>query len=149
MRRSSRVKQLPAPTYAPVDFLHEEGDRKRRRSYLSSGTRGRRGEGSGSRVSGNQGVRNNDGWQHHMGVASSHAAYEARAEALQQMEEVESEGRVAALKDMSESQVSGGFWCQLPLKFVSAFGRIGDKFTVSLLNGDDEDDSTNVIFLPR
>ena len=121
-----------------------KGSARRRREGRGKGAvRGER-----SHLPGQQ-VKNSDGWQQGMGVASFRAASEARAAALEKVGEIERGGRVAGVKEMSESQVSGGFWCQLPMQFASAFDHNGDKLTMSLINGDDEGDSTNVIFLPR
>jgi len=48
---------------------------------------------------------------------------------------------------MSDSQVAGGFWCQLPKRFVrEAFPRLRDKYTLALECGAHE---WEVVLLPR
>jgi hypothetical protein len=66
-------------------------------------------------------TRNADGWQPWMGTASYCAADEAKADAVELVQELKRKGTVAALKEMSDSQVSGGFWCQLPRPFSNTF----------------------------
>lgn len=126
IRRSSRVRCLPAPNYVPIDFIDEDGRRRKNQKRGATARRGRRGEGSGGQLDLNYGkvrVSSKDGWQHWMGVASLAASKEARqaAEELEEKLNNSSQGVViAALKDMSESQVRMNGWVWIMTMMIMA-----------------------------
>ncbi|GAX81114.1 hypothetical protein CEUSTIGMA_g8548.t1 [Chlamydomonas eustigma] len=139
-RRSGRVQSLPPKVYN-MDYIFRDMSADDTRLSKDGGSKRLRllERGNSSRV-----TRNSDGWQPWMGIASFKAADKAKEAAHVLLTELQQKGVEACIKEMSDSQVSGGFWCQLPMGFCGQFQMT--KRTMRLHYGDE---ATEVVFLPR
>lgn len=123
-RRSSRLQNVPAPSYneaAAFRALDSErglASSKRRRISLHNY----------AHVTTTSAVA---GWTPNMPTASPQAADAALEAALQASAALQNPN---CIKEMSASQVAGGFWMQLPKDFVSvAFSNLTSKRMVELV----------------
>lgn len=124
-RRSARVARLEPKLYREVDTFFD--DRPLKRETV-------RAKRTSKATYASHSSKSRGGWRLAMGLASREASDRAREAALKLIEELRDQNVGCALKEMSSSQVSGGFWCQLPRGFHDHFLYITDHTNIVLLH---------------
>ncbi|KAF6263143.1 hypothetical protein COO60DRAFT_510252 [Scenedesmus sp. NREL 46B-D3] len=130
VRRSSRIHNMPVPLYCIEEDLTDGSSRSRRCSTTpgsGNGANGRRCHGAAAAAATYGGMADPYmlpplGWKSECGSASLAAAEAATDAALALVRQLGEQGRPAVVKLMSASQVSGGFWCQLPIDLGPYYG---------------------------